>query len=377
MDRTLLGGLPASSFLRRHWQKQPLLIRQAITGFEDTMSLQRLIALARNDACEARLVIFEKGRYAVYYGPFSRGIFRDLPEKNWTLLVQGVNHVCPSTRALLERFSFLPFARLDDVMVSYAAPGGGVGPHFDSYDVFLLQGKGQRMWEVGTQSDLELLTDSELRILRRFHPDGRCLVSQGDMLYLPPRFAHNGTALDNCITYSIGFRAPGYEELKTQFLAFLDDSLHLEGRYDDPELMPTAHPARLGNDMIDRIAARLSRISWNRAAIADFLGCYLSEPKPYIVINSPPALDYRKFCGRARARGIEVHPALPLLYSGNKAFINGEVTYMKPASRRLLRLLADRRRLTASQLKNSRGALQILHSWYGNGYLSIGEWDRK
>ncbi len=377
MDRKLLGGLPPSSFLGRHWQKQPLLIRGAIPDFKDTMTLRRLIALARNDACEARLVVSEKGRRDVYYGPFSPGILRDLPEKNWTLLVQGVNHVCPAARALLQRFSFLPYARLDDVMVSFAAPGGGVGPHFDSYDVFLLQGHGRRLWEVGTQRDLELVPGSDLKILKRFHPDGSCIVNHGDMLYLPPQCAHNGTALDNCITYSIGFRAPGYEELKTQFLAYLDDCIHLEGRYCDPDLMPTRHPGQLGDEMIDRIAAEVSRISWRHADIAVFLGRYLSEPKPYIVLERPPGLAYREFCRRAQADGIEVHPALPLLFSGKNAFINGEVLDMKPDARQAIILLADRRRLTASQLRGARGALRVLHSWYGNGYISIGEWEQK
>ncbi|NIO39732.1 MAG: cupin domain-containing protein, partial [Burkholderiales bacterium] len=223
MDHSLLGGLSPSSFLQRHWQKQPLLIRAAIPGFRDVLTLRSLIALSGHEACEARLVVADRGHYEVLHGPFSPRIFSELPENNWTLLVQGVNNVCRGTRALLHRFAFLPYARLDDVMVSYAAPGGGVGPHFDSYDVFLLQGHGRRMWQVGTQSDLELIPDADLRILKRFHPDGSCKVRCGDMLYLPPRFAHNGIAVDSCITYSIGFRAPDYEELKVQFLAYLDE----------------------------------------------------------------------------------------------------------------------------------------------------------
>lgn len=375
MDRTLLGGLTPLTFLRRHWQKQPLLIRGAIAEFRDVLTLQRLIGLSGNDACEARLVISENGKHKVLYGPFSRKTFRDLPDKRWTLLVQGVNHVCREARDLLYRFAFLPYTRLDDVMVSYAAPGGGVGPHFDSYDVFLLQGCGQRRWEVGSQSDLDLVPDSELKILRNFRPDGACVLSRGDMLYLPPHFAHNGIALDSCITYSIGFRAPAYEELKTQFLAHLDDCLHLSGEYHDPGLKPTRHPARLDAAMIEQVTAALSRVRWSRTEVAMFLGRYLSEPKPYIVLSKPPDIDFRAFSRRAQAEGLEVNPALPLLFYGKQAFINGQVLDMTPGTEQAIILLADNRRLTGKQASGARGALPILYGWYGNGYISLGNGD--
>jgi 50S ribosomal protein L16 3-hydroxylase len=195
------------------------------------------------------------------------------------------------------------------------------------------------------------------------------------MLYLPPRFAHNGTALDSCITYSIGFRAAGYEELKSGFLAFLDDSIHLDGKYGDPHLTPARHPGRLGQDMVRQIAGRMSQIRWNQADITAFLGHYLTEPKPYIVLDHPPPLDYREFRRRIEADGIEVHPALPLLFSGKQAFINGDAFDMTPGARQAIVSLADQRRLTARQARNARGAMQILHSWYGNGYICIGEWD--
>jgi 50S ribosomal protein L16 3-hydroxylase len=377
MHRTLLGGLTPSAFLKRYWQKQPLLIRGAIPGFKDLLSLRRLIALSRNEACEARLVVSENGRHEVLFGPFSPRIFRDLPDENWTLLVQGVNHACREARELLHRFAFLPYARLDDVMVTYAAPGGGVGPHFDSYDVFLLQGRGQRRWEVGTQTDLDLVPDSELKILRRFRPDGVCVLRRGDMLYLPPRFAHNGVALDGCVTYSIGFRAPAFEELKTQFLAHLDECLHIGGQYQDPGLRPTAQPAQLDSDMISQVAAAMSRVRWSRSDVAIFLGRYLSEPKPYIVLDKPPDLDYREFSRRALTQGIELHPALPLLFHGRRAFINAEVLLMKPGTEQAVILLANQRHLTAKQARNARGALPTLHGWYGNGYISLGNGDPK
>ena len=376
MTDTLLGGIAPPLFLKRHWHKQPLLIRGAIPDFRDLVTLRQLIGLARHDACEARLIVAAGGKPEVYYGPLPARIFRDLPETNWTLLVQGVNHVLPAARELLQRFSFLPYARLDDVMVSYAAPGGGVGPHFDSYDVFLLQGSGQRSWQVSAQTSLDLIPDSELKILKQFRPTGSCVLDRGDMLYLPPRFAHNGIAIDHCLTYSVGFRAPDYETLKSQFLAYLDDSIRIEGRYQDPELTPPRHPAELGSSMVDQVTSALSRISWSRADIVSFLGRFLSEPKAHIVLRPPHPVDYRDFSRRARASGVEVHPALPLLFRGSQVFVNGEAFQMEAGARRTIVALADRRCLTARQMQDAGGALRTLHNWYRNGYISLGEWGR-
>src|SRR5882672_8323909 len=214
----LLGGLSASTFLRRHWQKNPLLIREAIPGFEGVVDFPAMVELAGRDDCESRL-----------------------PRCNWTLLVQGVNLFMPAARQLLSRFDFIPHSRLDDLMVSYAPPGGGAGPHFDSYDVFLLQGPGQRRWKVGRQDDLTLVDGAPLKILRRFAPQGECMLGPGDMLYLPPGFAHDGVAVDACYTYSIGFRAPSHRELVSQFLIFLEERLNPPGRYEDPDLATQAH----------------------------------------------------------------------------------------------------------------------------------------
>src|SRR5712664_2574953 len=203
----LLGGLSASTFLRRHWQKNPLLIREAIPGFEGVVDFAATIELAGRDDCESRLLLRNGRRWVVEHGPFAR--------------------------RFLSRFDFIPHSRLDDLMVSYAPPGGGAGPHFDSYDVFLLQGPGRRRWKVGRQDDLTLLDGAPLKILRRFAPQGECMLGPGDMLYLPPGFAHNGVAVDTCYTYSIGFRAPSHRELVSQFLIFLEERLNPPGRYED------------------------------------------------------------------------------------------------------------------------------------------------
>jgi len=372
----LLGGLSPSIFLKRHWQKLPLLVRGALPGFSDILGLRELTALATGGECEARLVVGSGNEREVLYGPIPRTIFRDLPARDWTLLVQGVNHVLPSARQLLSRFSFLPHARLDDLMVSYAAPGGGVGPHFDSYDVFLLQGSGNRSWQVSTQRDLELVAESELKILKRFRPAGSCVVSAGDMLYLPPDHAHNGIALNACTTYSIGFRAPAYEELKSQFLAYLDDRVQLDGRYRDPQLTVPAHAGEVSSSMIADFTAALSRINWKRPTVVDFVGCYLSEPKQHIVLKRPQRLGFPEFSRRIYDKGVELHPALPLLFHGSRGFINGHAFVIRPEARNAIVTLADRRFLTGAEIRKARRATRIFHEWYGDGYLNIGTWEQ-
>lgn len=371
---TLLGGLSPSLFLKRHWHKQPLLVRGAIPDFSDLLDLRALISLAAGDECESRLVLSHDSEREVVHGPLPKRLFRDLPAKNWTLLVQGVNHALPTARELLRRFSFLPHARLDDLMVSYAAPGGGVGPHFDSYDVFLLQGSGNRSWQVSKQRDLELVADSPLKILKRFRPAGSCVVASGDMLYLPPHYAHDGVALDPCFTYSIGFRAPDYQELKSQFLAYLDDQIQIDGRYRDPRLAVPVHPGEISSDMISDVTSALSRIRWNRSTVVDFLGRYLSEPKQHIVLRPPPDPGYAEFLRRARNEGIELHPALPLLFHGSYCFINGEAFKIRHEERASIVALADHRRLSGREMRGTGCATRTFYDWYVNCFLDVGKW---
>ena len=282
----LLGCMSASSFLRRHWQKNPLLVRGAIPGFEGVVDWRGVIELAGRDDCETRLVLRAGRRWTVEHGPFARRYLSSLPQRNWTLLVQGVNLLLPAARKLLSRFDFIPHIRLDDLMLSYAPPGGGVGPHFDSYDVFLLQGSGQRLWKVGRQDDLTLVDGAPLKILRRFVPQGECVLGPGDMLYLPPGFAHEGVALDASFTYSIGFRAPSHQELVSQFLIFLEERLNPSGRYQDPDLETQTHPARIGPAMVAQVQRTLGSIRWDRGDVADFLGTYLTEPKPHVLFSA-------------------------------------------------------------------------------------------
>jgi 50S ribosomal protein L16 3-hydroxylase len=336
-------------------------------------SLEALIALACRDDVESRLVLRERGQWSLAHGPFAKRDFRGLPRSNWTLLVQGVNLVHPDADALLRRFAFIPWARLDDLMVSYATPGGGVGPHFDSYDVFLLQGFGRRHWRFGQQKDLSLVAGRPLKILRRFTPRYDEVLAPGDMLYLPPHYAHDGVAVDACTTYSIGFRAASHEELAQAFLDFLRDDFALPGRYADPDLRATRTPARIDPAMRRRVAATLSQVRWTERTTARFLGTYLSEPKPTVRFAQPGTpLPPAGFAARIAKRGLALDPATQILYDNVSFYVNGEAIVVESAGVAALRLLANRRALPARECAAlTPPALALLHRWYRHGFLHL------
>jgi 50S ribosomal protein L16 3-hydroxylase len=371
VTRTLLGGLSAAEFLRRHWQKRPLLVRGATGHLEGLIDLRQLIRLSGRQDCESRLVIRERNRWHVKHGPFPPRVFRQLPDRGWTLLVQGVERFLPAARSLLELFSFVPHARLDDLMVSYAPPGGGVGPHFDSYDVFLLQARGHRRWRVSTQRDLELVPDAPLKILRRFRAEGECTLAPGDMLYLPPRLAHDGIALDDCFTCSIGFRAPTHRELATEFLAYLEDRLAFTGIYADPGLKPQRHAARLPSRMILQAAQVLDGIRWGHADVVDFLGRYLTEPKPAVTFDPSPPCGSAAFSRDVRQGGLELAPGSRMLFHGRALFLNGESFRIPGAQQALFAELADRRRLSATRARWAGESMRLLYRWYLDGYILL------
>lgn len=367
--RPLLGGLDAAGFLRQYWQKQPLLIRAAVPGIDARLKPAGLKRLASRAEAESRLVRHQRGRWRLEHGPFAPEALRSLPERGWSLLVSGVNHWLPYADTLLGEFDFVPHARLDDVMVSLAPPGGGVGPHFDSYDVFLIQGLGTRRWEVSDQDDLELVEDAPLRILKRFRPSQSWVLEPGDMLYLPPRLAHNGVALSECMTWSIGFRAPTHQEIASAFLSYLQDRLALEGRYADPDLSVPAHPAELPETMVERLGGVIDGIRWDRTDVRDFLGSYLSEPKPNVFFDPPRRpMSAETFAKQTTLSGVRLDARTRLLFSDGDFFINGEQLRAPANVRRALMTLADRRSLPPGRIP---AALQpLLYDWYLAGYLN-------
>jgi 50S ribosomal protein L16 3-hydroxylase len=339
MERRLLGGLTPRIFLRRHWQKRPLFVRGAFSAAERIVALEALLALAGRDDVESRIVERRGRRWETQHGPFARA--RPQP-RDWTILVSGVNLEAGAADRLLRRFSFIPQARLDDLMVSYATPGGGVGPHVDSYDVFLLQGPGRRRWTIWPS-----------RSSRKTY-----LCEPGDLLYLPPGIKHDGVALEPCFTYSVGFRAPRGAELGAAFLDWLHERGLPEARYRDPGLSPAAAPARLPAPMVDYARKTLARIRWSRGDVETFLGEYLTLPKAHVVFRP------RRTARRLRDSIVRLDPKTQLLYSGGKVFINGESLALRSAP---LRSLADRRWAPGAALaRESLG--DLICAWQRAGY---------
>ena len=278
----LLGGLTAREFLRDYWQKKPLLVRQAFPDFESPIDPDELAGLALEEEVESRLVLEHGERpWELRRGPFAEDAFSELPERDWTLLVQAVDQFVPEVAELLENFRFLPSWRIDDVMISYAAPGGSVGPHFDNYDVFLLQGHGNRNWKIGQMcdSDSPLIEHADLRILADFEQTDEWSLEPGDMLYLPPRLAHYGVAEDDCQTYSVGFRAPSAAEVLTHFTDFLSQFLPDEERYSDADAQPVSDPHQIQHDALDRLKALLAEHMGDERLLLTWFGQFMTEPR--------------------------------------------------------------------------------------------------
>ena len=371
----LLGGLTARQFLSQFWQKKPLLVRNAISDFKGVVQAHELFALAERPDVESRIVRRDRGTWKVREGPISRAESGRLPRSNWTMLVQGLNLEVPAADALLRRFRFLPHARLDDVMVSYAVAGGGVGPHFDSYDVFLLQGEGRRHWSIARLRDPELEPGAPLKILRRFAPEHQWLLGPGDMLYLPPGWAHDGVAIEPCFTYSIGFRAPSRGEIAREFLGYLQEHVDFDGLYADRGAVPLRHSAEIPGRMVDHAAAAAERIRWRRRDVARFLGRYLSEPKPQIVFARPRRpLAPGRFASRCATCGLRLDARSRMLFRGGDFFLNGERVAAGGRSRPALVRLADERFLAPGP-RASEPLLRLLHGWYLAGWLHVGERD--
>jgi 50S ribosomal protein L16 3-hydroxylase len=367
-EKQLLGGLTREAFLQAYWQKKPLLVRGAIPGFGGLLSPEELAGMACEDEVQSRLVIHNKGQWILEHGPLDEARFGELPERDWTLLVQEVNHHLEEAEALLERFDFIPHARLDDLMVSYAPDGGGVGPHFDSYDVFLLQGQGKRLWRVSQQEKLSLVEGAPLRILSDFQTQQEYLLEAGDMLYLPPHVAHWGIAVGDCMTYSIGFRAPSAQELTTQFLGYLQDRIEVPGMYGDPDLGLQPHPAEIGGSMVERVSEMLDAIRWQQADVTEFLGQYLSEPKAHVVFDTPRAMTLPTFHKRLQTSAIRLDSKSRLLFHGQRFFMNGESIDVAEPELAALTELADRRSLPPCAFADMV-LVERLHSWYLAGYL--------
>lgn len=385
---TLLGGLSPTDFMRRYWQRKPLLIRQAIPDFKPPVSIAAVKKLSRRDDVESRLIWRENGVWQMENGPFAR--LPKATEPDWTLLVQSLDLHEDAAMALLQWFRFIPDARLDDIMISIASDGGGVGPHFDSYDVFLLQASGRRRWRYGKQKDLTLQPDLPLKILQNFTPEHDVVLEPGDMLYLPPQAAHDGVAVgDDCMTISIGFRAPTQAILARGLLeAAADQAMarvgllggpygepalpgpRLDALYRDPDQPAVTTPAEVPDALVQATLDTLAKVRFDDALASRFLGCWLTEPSNVSVFEPPqdPVIDL--VSDWPDSGYLQLDRRTRMLYRGKQLFINGETAEVPahPA----LRSLADNRMLACDDPKCRKldeASLDVLTDWLDAGWL--------
>ncbi len=366
---TLLGGISPAQFMQQYWQKKPLLIRQAIPALQPLFTPQELAALAADDAVESRLLQQNGKNWELSHGPTPQ--LPDMAKPNWTVLLQGMEVHSPAIRALLDQFRFLPDARLDDVMISLAAEGGGVGPHFDSYDVFLLQAAGRRRWQISAQSDLRLKPNLPLKILKKFVSEEELVLEAGDMLYLPPSYAHDGVALDaGCQTYSIGFYAPKQNELAACLLQRLaeiasDELEEHQDLYRDPQQSATAQPAEIPADLAAFAREGLQKLLAQPALLDEMLGEFLSEPKASVSF-APAGAAPKNWQNLALGAGTR------MLFDDKTIYCNGESWHVAGSDAQVLRLLANQRHLSRRDIEAASAAVQsLLHDWIGQGWAQL------
>ena len=356
----LLGGLSPKAFLRRHWQKKPLLVRGAFPGFRSPLTPEELAGLACEEGVESRLVVQTPRApgWKLSHGPFRHKTFARLPKDRWTLLVQDVDKHLPAVAGLLDPFRFIPDWRIDDLMISYAADGGSVGPHVDAYDVFLLQAEGMRRWDISTAPHADAdVPGLELKQVEGFKPEESWLLMPGDMLYLPPGVAHHGVAFGECMTFSIGFRAPSRAEMLADFAGLLVQPDDRRQHYTDPDLKPTAHPGELTAAARTWARAMLrSRLHPADEALDIWFGRYVTETKPWLKPQPP-----RRRCGAAtfkarlaQGRGLRWHPAIRVAWFRGRGdchlFVDGEHHPLPSPLAGFARLLGDSRLMDARTL---------------------------
>ena len=382
----LLGGLTPAAFMRDVWQKKPLLIRNALPLVAATgaplapVTPAQLFELASRDDVESRLIVQgaapAKARprakastpsadgWSLKHGPFARRALPPLTQRGWTMLVQGVDLHVQAAHDLLQRFRFVADARVDDLMVSYASAGGGVGAHIDSYDVFLLQVHGHRRWRVGPVSDPGFVDGLPVRILKEFEPTEEWVLGPGDMLYVPPRWGHDGVAEDECMTCSIGFRTPMGTELARELLQRVLDDVETdadEPHFRDPPRSATETPGRMP-EALDKFARKaVERLLRDPSQLARALGEVMTEPKPQVWFDA--GLE------RGLGAGLRLDRRTRMMYDDRHVFINGESFNAAGRDARLMRDLADARRLTAPQCNRlSTDAQAVVADWVAQGW---------
>lgn len=376
----ILGDIPVDVFLRDFWQKKPLLVRRAFPDFESPLDADELAGLACEEGVESRLILQHENKYALEHGPFDATRFSKLPRENWTLLVQDVEKHLPQFAAYLDCFDFLPHWRVDDLMISHAANGGGVGPHTDAYDVFLLQAKGRRRWSIAENFKPGIVQDMDVKVLREFKPEQEWILDAGDMLYLPPNVAHEGIALDdNCMTWSIGFRAPSLRDMFLDFSEWLHQRLPEDTMYSDPDLAADeSGRGEISPAGFSRMRTLMrTALNVDDGTLDSWFGQFMTEPKPWLECepseNFPSlhAFRARLESGDALVRDTRALLAWRAGEKDDVLFVNGEALEVNTHLRELARQLCTQRRFTAAALEDcfNDNGLALLRRLHEKGVL--------
>ena len=353
----ILGKTSINDFLKNYWQKKPLLIKNAIANFESPITESDLFTIAQNEEAVSRLIEYKQDIWQVKYGPFKKS---DLPKKTnipWTILVQNINHYLPFAESFLNLFKFIPYARLDDLMISYATKKGSVGPHFDSYDVFLFQAQGIREWKISDQKKFTLDKKSSIKIITNFKSKNSWVLKPGDMLYLPPNIGHWGISQsDDCLTYSIGFRAPATFEIQSKFLDFIQDHLITNENeiYKDPNLAPQKNPAEISSNMTKAMRNIVDRLRWDKSSINHFIGQLLSEPIESSIFETRRPLSLKAFEKRIVNKTLKLNSKTRMLFIKNNFYINGEFIKIDKKYTPFLKQLANDREISLESSFNKR-----------------------
>lgn len=378
----LSSASAAANFVQSYWQRRPAVIRQALSEQQcrEAPSARELLRLVQSDTAETRLISRSGSRWQMSQGPLPAKAVPTLQTANWTVLVQGVDLLLDSARQILDQFRFLPDARLDDLMISIAGDGGGVGPHVDDYDVFLVQLAGDRRWQLAPPGDWSMREDQPLKLIRNFKATQTEKLSAGDMLYLPAGWAHNGVAQGPCTTASIGFRAPRRSEMQAAWLDHAGQELENNAARPDPLYRDPSgsynnttkaarwqrEPARIPPEMMDGLTHWLKQWRSSDTSMRAFIGCHLSEPKPHVWFDRLTAHEHRAALRNAAKYGIVLDRQTRMLWYRGVVFINGE----SHRASALLKHLANRRKLTPKESQQlQKSTPDTLSDWLEQGWM--------
>lgn len=381
----MIHNFDIAHFLTHYWQKKPLLIRAAFPDYQSPISAEELAGLACEDFVESRIISEHQSepKWSLENGPFLESQFTKMPKSHWTLLIQGLNKLYPELDDLLHEFNFIPRWRVDDLMASYAAPHGSVGPHIDQYDVFLLQAKGRRQWKISEQAlnENDFEQDIPLKIIKNFNQESEWILEAGDMLYLPPNVAHYGIGMEDCMTFSIGFRAPSHSEL---LAAFVDDHIHElndDLRYRDPLLVKSLSSGEISTDAVNHIQEILLSQFNDKNKIADWFGRYITE---YLHSDNEEhtvnTLSNDNFIMKFKNAGsLRRTPTVRANYLQSKdsafaLYVNGEKQDIKPEVENIAMIFCNTNSYHYNDLKNELSTsviVEFLCELYNNGYIEI------